>query len=654
MPRNTIQHYLNKKIEFRIPNQSILCSIYIYLYGLYSYRTFNPIWENLDGKIFFWLSEITMLISVAVAALVLSKSRRKSEESFNLKLKMEDFLIWLFFIFLNLLLYMNYLHVGLYGDEVSYAKYTVMPFEAPLIWINNLLGRDISASSMIQVSFILIGTIASLIIYLIRTLKHRFEFSPTWTLVFLLSIVICLRVYNRVKVGFDNENTEPFLILYQTGIMLFGFSDIAFRITSLICHCIFFTYVTKNLLKYTSCSYLEAICGVSFFMILPSVASLGFTVYHGNAAFYFNLMGLIWIMFFEKAKLTQLQVIVFSVVAILTSLSTFPIVGALLARNYRSNLSRIQIIDSMKVNLHYLILLLPFVVGHFFRIIKLRHVSQSITETEVGLGRNFGEKLLLNFDSVFTNYTIPSLVLSLCGILFCLFFGNRLVVFMLLLFISLSQLVFSIFTVEASMGVTRYSNQWFLPFAFFAILYSLRFTRSLKIWPKSVSIVLICCAGVSLVSKDVYDFRKMISNYSDYFVAKKQYTGIRDETPKNLTWNLNSNAYAGKVSQLPSCLWIGTPSWRGVPTLLSGASWKEYLDNVAMYDQEQLTTLQFFEYINEETNVGQPPQLNTKCVFLTFHPHRTLVEQSLKILGFSLRSRDVSRNGILVDLYSKN
>ena len=98
--------------------KTVALFLLIYLYGVYSYRTFNPEWENLDGKVFFWISEVGMNLSVFVSVWLIFKSKWQTERIFAFSITLADIWIFLILFSLNLVVTPRYLLSALDGDEV--------------------------------------------------------------------------------------------------------------------------------------------------------------------------------------------------------------------------------------------------------------------------------------------------------------------------------------------------------------------------------------------------------------------------------------------------------------------------------------------------------------------------------------------------------
>lgn len=91
----------------------------------------EPIWGNLDGKIFFWLAQGSLIVSLGLILFAQHKvsNSRINEKKFTLILKIED--IYVLSVFIVVLVVLNFRGISydLEGDETSYAGYTVFHFE---------------------------------------------------------------------------------------------------------------------------------------------------------------------------------------------------------------------------------------------------------------------------------------------------------------------------------------------------------------------------------------------------------------------------------------------------------------------------------------------------------------------------------------------
>jgi len=632
-----------RRLRVEIKIKTVALFLLIYLYGVYSYRTFNPEWENLDGKMFFWISEITMNLSVVVSAWLIIKPKSQAEKIFAFSITLADIRIFLILFSLNLVVTPRYLLSDLDGDEVSYAKYSIFPVEKAVdIVLSNGL-YELRPSILIQTTLAML-----LILIALCALKCSRSERTTIALVIIFAIILILRVFNRFIIGFDNENTEPFLLGFQIGISLIGFSDLAFRVSALVIHCIAITICVRVLSKYTSFSKQAVIFGTILFSLLPNIISVAFTVYHGNIAMYIVIIGLVLIKYFGGFPDVIWGRIfwAFSSLALLTSISTFPIVCALAVSLIRRRGLR-SFLEDAKQNIDILSLLIPFSIGHSFRLIKLGHVMHTLEKSGEETGRSIIEKMFINVQSIPSSLSAPVLIVTIIG-LYALLIRDKKVVLPFVVFLSLSQVAFSVFTVEASIGVTRYVNQWFVPFALFGLIGLVDNLIKLRMCAfRSFNAVLLFLLAL-LIFIEIKNFNNLISQYDKYYTPKKQFVGIRDWLPKEMIWNLAANPYKNDWIGKEDCILVATPHWRGIPLLMSGSNWNDYKKNIGLYNKESLNDLQFYEYLDDTSKLLAPSQLKTDCVLIAFAPNRELVEQKLTEVGFEVTNSSISSNGIKV------
>jgi hypothetical protein len=623
--------------------KTVALFLLIYLYGVYSYRTFNPEWENLDGKVFFWISEVGMNLSVFLSVWLIFKSKWQTERIFAFSITLADIWIFLILFSLNLVVTPRYLLSALDGDEVSYAKYSISPVEKAVDIVLSTEFYELQPSILIQTTLAML-----LILIALCALKCSRAERTTIALVIILIIILLLRIFNRFVIGFDNENTEPLLLGFQIGISLIGFSDLTFRISALVIHCIAITICIRVLIKYSLFSKQAVIIGTVLFSLLPNIISVAFTVYHGNTAMYIVIIGLALIKYFRGFP----DVIwgrlfwAFSSLALLISISTFPIVCAFAVSLIKRRGLR-SFLEDAKQNIDILSLLIPFSIGHLFRLIKLRHVMYTVEKSGEETGRSIIEKMFLNVQSLLTSLSAPILIFAIIG-LYVLLIRDKKIILPFVVFLILSQVAFSVFTVEASMGVTRYVNQWFVPFALFGLIGLVDNLIKLRMCAFRIFNAVGLFLLALLIFIEIKNFNNLISQYDKYYTPKKQFVGIRDWLPKEMIWNLAANPYKNDWIGKEDCILVATPHWRGIPLLMSGSNWNDYKKNIGLYNKESLNDLQFYEYLDDTSKLLAPPQLKTDCVLIAFAPNRELVEQKLTEVGFEVTNSSISSNGIKV------
>jgi len=643
IPRMKVLPNLKAEIRIEFSGKILIPFLFCYHFGLYGFRTFNPEWQNLDGKVFFWLSELLMYASIP-CALVLFFSNSRANSEFKLVFSLRDIALLFSLIVTRLFLYKDYLVSSLVGDELSYAKYSIAPVESIVFPLSQAfsLNLHVDLSFRFGILFTLV-----LIYYLVRkvSLSKATVFLKVMT---LTSVTFILRGFSRLVFENDIENTEPFLIGYQLGIIIFGFNEFGFRLSSLIMQSLFFMLLAKLLVKSQVVSQKFCHLSVLLFSLIPPVTSAAFTVYHGNVAFYVNLIGLMLLIFHGTFStiLEPRLLVLFGTLSILISLSTIPIIVSIFVLYARRNIF-VFLKKIIRHGADIVCLLIPFCVGHFFRLVKLKHVEFTLNEIGQGNPQSFFEKIYINMFSVFKSFSLVFVVLGFIGILIALHLAKQ-NINGIIVYILTSQIAFSLFPVAAGLGVSAYSIQWLGPFVFVSILFILLLVHTVSKILYKLGLLVLTSSLICLLVVDIDRFRSQLSDYELATILKPQYASIRDWAPKNFIWGMNANPHSIAWTKEDECLLIGVPNSPGISRVIAGSSFDDYANDLKLRQAEGRDVLEYFEYLDPKLSQEEPGNLKANCVFTSYHPYRILIEHKLMELGFFKAQSQMHVNGITV------
>jgi len=642
-PRKKLSHNLKAGIKIELSGRFLIPFLFCYHFGLYGFRTFNPEWQNLDGKVFFWLSELLMYASIP-CALVLFFLNTRANNRFKLVFSFRDIVFFFSLVVTKLILYKDYLVSSLVGDELYYAEYSIAPVKSIVFPLSQAFSLDLPVDLSFRFGIL---SILALIYFLVR----KISLSKTTVFVKVLtltSMIFILRLFNRFVFKNDIENTEPFLISYQLGIVFFGFNELSFRFSSLFIQSFYLTLLAKLLVKSGIVREKFSSTSVFLFSLLPPVASAAFTVYHGNMGFYISSIGLMLLLLHEELRtVPKARVFVlFGTLSILTTLSAIPIVFSIFVFYAKGNLFAFFGKVTRQAG-DIICLLIPFCVGHLFRLVKLKHVEFTLNEIGQGNQQSIFEKVYISNSSILRSFSLIFVLLGLIGILISLHLAKRnirgLVVYLLG-----SQIAFSVFPVGVSLGVNQYNIQWLGPFVFVSILsIFLLLSRVEKLLYK-LGLFFLTLTLIFVLVVDIDRFRNQLSNYESKTILKEQYASIRDWTPKNFIWGMNSNPHSITWTIEEECLFIGAQNSPGMSRLIAGSSFNDYANNLKLREAEGRESLEYFEYLDPTSIQIEPRNLKTNCVFTSYHPHRILIENQLIELGFFKAQSQRHVNGIKV------
>ena len=278
------------KFKVEIRTDRIVAVLFSYIYGIYGFNKIDPIWGNLDGKIFYIVSQTVILLSIFLVFFnqIRFLSNQKERKDYFI-IDQRQILYFMLFTTFFLALNGSALKIDLYGDETAYAKYSYWHFETIT---NVLLSRfpyleDVKQNTLIQ----LIGlAVVALSIIIVRFLMKL----PLKSFYFIIIIsTMTFRILNLLFFKFENENPEPFLILHQGFLSIFGINSLSFRLGTVLIFVIFSVTLLNEVKKLVNNTLLSLIATLTF-LSTPLMLTISTKLDHGMFTFFSYSFILLW------------------------------------------------------------------------------------------------------------------------------------------------------------------------------------------------------------------------------------------------------------------------------------------------------------------------------------------------------------------------
>lgn len=626
-----------KTFTIRVNFYSFLMFLFVYSYGLYGFRRLEPIWQNLDGKLFFWTNQIVLTISLLTVLLSQFRNTRLEVLSKDFKLIFSIRDIFIFFAYLGsqLVLSSNFLSLDLFGDETSYLKYSFHQIQMSL----NLTSLAMQESQPAKNLYRLILLFTLVLIFIFIKLVTKLSWKTKIIIAAVLTIL--LRFMNEKIFKYDNIYTEPITLIYNLGTAVFGFSNPGIRLTGLVLNSLFAMGMHLVFVRYLNYGNLKAFVASCSVIFLP-LGFLGSTKID-HAKFTYYLFTIFIILLFAKKRIPS-KIISFSLVlGFYLSFSSVSLIVFLLFYSIISKDRRNQLLIHLKSEWRVYLFLLPQFIMHLSRVIMATHLSQHID------GYNFvsySDRARIILGSIISSSEMYSFILVILGLLF---FPKAIKItrFGLFLFLCILSVVSILFIYIGALGENRYALQYFYCLYPIIVIRLLELKRPLKSVAHLVliSILVANVYSISIFTRSVQNFDRFLvkSNWriaSDYFL-------VPSRQPKNVYYPSVSYSdlfYNEKSFLLHNRCLLSGYYLGGMPEFLSGFSHGEIEAREKLFSR--------YRFVINDINLYTPGDaLDTEdltCVVISTHLYKVELVDYLINVDWRTEKEYFSKNGIKV------
>jgi hypothetical protein len=621
--RRAISQISKYQLNLQFNSNRILALFFFYIYGIYGFNKINPIWENLDGKIYYIGSQTIMHLSIALVFFYQIKFlANEKEKKVNYVISGLQVTYFILFATLYMIINREALKIDLYGDETSYAKYAYFHLEKITSFAisGNENLQDVELNSLLRLVGLALFAVSIITVIVLMKIKiKKFYFI-------LIALTILFRILNLQFFQFENENPLPFLTIYQSFLSLFGLNSIIFRLGTMFIFVIFSVVLLNQVNKLID-NVLVSLIAVMAFLSTPIILTMSTKLDHGMFTFIsYSFIILWWLDGWRRPILDRKIFILSSIYLSFTNLMILIVLAVILTlENFKNRRTPRDKIELGSISI--LIYALPFITIHFFRILKSFHITNEMSRGDTPKSI---ERISATWDGIFTFTDTHTLVLVSIGIIiFALLRRN----FLNSLFLILVFLAYSFFTAPGALSWNRYYLQWLIPFLLFLYVIMLR-ARLLKQTVVSIILMLNIVVNVSNFTSFSYKF----SNF-DTFVYQNMWNIGRDNIqPKNVIWpgafyEENLSKYE-KLDRNSDCLIVGN-FWSAVPETLSGYSAKSVFELQSEYElnRKTLDELMFYDGKSKDLDLK-----NLECLTLIAPVNKN------QLLEYLLKSGWIPRN----------
>lgn len=629
----------NFKIKLQISVYHLLLYFFVYFFGFYAVGSMEPIWGNLDGKVFFWLAQISLFISLGLILFAQQKvlNFKIEQKKYKIELTILDILALVLFIVILILINFRGLNYDLEGDETSYAGYTVFHFEKVLS-NNNFTFLDPFKEAYILQSLLLIS-------FVIFVISIKLASKLTWKVLINIAglLVIFLRIINDAKFKLNTSilpYTDPTLIFNQIGTSFFGFNSIGFRITQLLIFSLFMLILYLIFTRNYDFNYAKSIFLAISIAFTPLALSMSTKIDQGKFAYFSQI---IFILFLLSPKPVPSKFIAsFIVLSIYFRLTNITILISLLLYFVLSR-ERLR-----KLKTHFLeewtiyIYLLPQASINIFRIVKDFHLRPLITGY---VYIPYEERLQIILKSFFTSsntYILVFFVLSLIVFPKKQIFSR----YFIFIYLAITLITYTVFTVPTALGHNRFILQIFYPIL---TIFLVQLFTSKLVLKKLASITLSILLFINLFTFIIYQER---INKFDKFTEANEWNYNKDfsNQPKNIIWP--STAYGNYIKDnQPSsvssvCILLGF-YYESMPYVLAGNRHSSLQKINTIFSNSD------YRSFREQTLTYSPGKLpyiskSIKCVIISNLYYKNDLVIYLVSNGWYIDNQEISRNGISI------
>lgn len=623
--------------SIRINAYSALIMLFVYSYGLYGFRRIEPIWQNIDGMLFFWINQTCLVMSLIVILIVQFKISDVEVRNKFLRLKISIFELKLFLFYLIFQYVINYrsINLDLFGDETSYANYSIHHLQKLFDYLPLQMQENIPEKNLYQPIIIVILVTTFFLVKQISKLKWKNR------IVFVFILTFVLRILNEIIFQYDNIYTEPILIFYNFGTAIFGFNNASFRITGLVINSMFAVLIHLIFIRLINFNHFKAMLASVLILSLPLSLSSATKIDHARFTYY--LFTIFIILIFSKKKIPHKYISSSLVLGFYFSFSSvsllvFLFIYCVVSKNRRKIL-RIHLFEEWKIY----IFLLPQLLMHVSRIIMANHLDSHITGY---IQVPYDVRISTILSSVITSTNLYNFFIVVFGIIY---FPKNLSInrLGLILFICILSFTSVFFIYIGALGENRYVLQYFYPLYPILIIRILNSNNPLRRYLQ-FGLLLVLVANVYFFES----FQNSISKFDD-FMSKtnwriaNDYFLIPSKQPENIYYASTSYSIVFKNHKAfkseENCILTGY-YFDGMPEVFSGYS------HVLIKKKSHLTS-KFRENIND-INLFVPGQnIDTgsmECIVVSQHLYKKELVIYLLNKGWLMERTFDSSNGIKV------
>ena len=629
----------NFRIKLSINPYHLFLFLFVYFFGFYAIGSMEPIWGNLDGKIFFWLAQGSLFVSLGLIIFVQHKvsNSRIIEKKFTLILKIEDVYVLSIFIVVIVVLNFRGISYDLEGDETSYAGYTVFHFEKLLR--NNVFAflNNFKESYILQSLLLILFILSVLIAKRLSKLKWKMLLNIAGFL------VLFLRILNDTKFKLNTSilpYTDPTLIVNQIGVSFFGFNSTGFRISQLLAYAFFMLVLHQIFTKYYDFNYVKSLFLVIVIVSAPLALSISTKLDLGKFSYFAQT---IFVLCLLSPKVIPTRFIAsFLVLSVYLRLTNITIIISLLlyfilSKERISKLKR-HILEEWTIYIY----LLPLFSINIFRIIKDFHLRPLMTGY---VHIPYDERLLMILRSFFTSSDLYILLIFVFSLIM---FPQKQIVGrnFILIFLGITLVTFTFFTVPTALGHNRFILQIFYPFLtiFLVQLFVSKFL-SKKFAYLAASFLLVLNSSLFIIYQErINDFDKFTEihkwNFNKDFVKQPKYV-IWPSTAygnymKNYEPELSSNA----------CILVGF-YYESMPYVLAGSKHGSLQKVNAIFSSSD------YRFFREQSLTFEPGKSlylpdNIKCIMISNIYYKNELVNYLISNAWRIVSQEKTKNGISI------
>jgi len=627
------------RINLSISVYHLFLFIYVYFFGFFAIGAMEPIWGNLDGKVFFWLAQSSLVISLGLILFAQYKVSdfKINQKKYNLELTMRDISALVLFIVILILINFRGLNYDLEGDETSYAGYTVFHLEKLLS--NNFftfLG-SFKESNILQ-SLSLIFTISCALI-----LKKASILS--WKVLINIAgvLIVFFRISNDTKFNLNTSMlpyTDPTILFNQIGISFFGFNSLSFRITQLLVFSVFMLTLHLIFTRNFDFNYVKSICLTIVIASAPLALSISTKIDLGKFVYFAQI---IFILFLISPKPAPSRfVATFIVLSVYLRLTNITIIISLLLYFILSK-NRLKMLKKhFQEEWTIYIYLLPQVSINMFRIIKDFHL-RPLMGNYVYIP--YDERLQIILKSFFTSSDIYILAIFILSLIF---FPKKQLIHrnFLFIYVGITLLTYTIFIVPTALGHNRYVLQIFYPFLVIFLVQLFMIELFAK---KFAYIVLSLLLFLNLFTFTTY--QEKINSF-DEFVKINKWNFNKDfvKQPKNVIWP--STAYGNYIknneptSTSSVCVLVGF-YYESMPYVLAGNKHNSLQKINSIFLRPDYRNLRE-QILTYEPGKSLYLPKNIECVIISNIYYKSELVSHLVSNGWYIFSKEISSNGIFI------
>lgn len=552
----------NFKIKLSISPYHLFLFLFIYFFGFYAIGSMEPIWRNLDGKIFFLLAQGSLIASLILIIFAQHKvsNSKINDKKFKLIIKIQDIYVLLVFIMVLVVLNFRGISYDLEGDETSYAGYTVFHFEKLLK--NNIFAflNSFKESTVLQILLLTFFTLSVLLTKRLSRIKWRNLLNISGLL------VLFFRILNDAYFNLNTSilpYTDATLIVNQIGVSFFGFNSLGFRISQLLAYAFFMLVLYQIFIRYYGLNYAKSLLMVIIIVSAPLALSISTKIDIGKFSYFFQTIFLLGLL---SPKVIPTRFIApFLVLSVYLRLTNITIIISLLLYFILSKAGISKLKKHILEEWTIYIYLLPLFSINIVRIIKDFHLGPLHTGY---VYIPYDERLLIILRSFFTSsdlYVLGIFVFSL------IMFPQKQIVsrYFIFIFLGVTLLTFTFFTVPTALGHNRFILQIFYPFltVFVVRLFVSKFL-SKKFFYLVASCLILLNSSVFII------FQERINNF-DEFTKINKWNHSKDfvKQPKYVIWPSTSYGNYMKnyepMTSSNACILIGF-YYESIPYVLAG------------------------------------------------------------------------------------